>query len=55
MELALNEINNAIINGQRFIIPSDFARIFGQAVSNAAFRAASMDGYTKCGKVWFRD
>lgn len=55
MELALNEINNAIINGQRFIDPSHFARHFGLSKSNAAFRAASMDGYTKRGKVWFRD
>jgi hypothetical protein len=55
MELALNEINAAIINGQRFIVPSDFARQFGLAASNAAFRAANMDGYSKRGKVWFRD
>lgn len=55
MELALNEINAAIINGQRFIVPADFARQFGLAVSNAAFRAANMAGYTKSGKAWVRD
>lgn len=55
MELALNEINNAIISGQRFIVPADFARQFGLAASNAAFREANMEGYTKRGKVWFRD
>jgi hypothetical protein len=55
MEHALNEISNAIITGQRFIVPADFARQFGLAKSNAAFRAADMTGYTKRGKVWFRD
>lgn len=55
MELALNEINAAIISGQRFIVPADFVRMFGQAATNAAFRAANMGGYTKRGKVWFRD
>lgn len=55
MELALNEINAAVINGQRFIFPGDFARMFGLAASNAAFRAANMHGYTKRGKVWFHD
>lgn len=55
MELALNEINNAINNGQQFIVPSMFAKDFGLAASNAAFRAADMTGYTKRGKVWFRD
>lgn len=55
MELALNEINAAIINGQAFIVPALFAKQFGLANSNAAFRAADMTGYTKRGKVWFRD
>lgn len=55
MEIALNEINNAIANGQKFIVPSMFAKDFGLSVSNAAFRAADMIGYTKRGKVWFRD
>ena len=54
MEAALNEINAAIINGQRFIVPGDFARQFGLANSNAAFRAANMDGYAKRGRVWVR-
>lgn len=55
MEIALNEINAAIIAGQPFIVPSHFAKQFGLSVSNAAFRAAKMDGYTKRGSVWFRD
>lgn len=55
MEKALDEINAAIIAGQKFIVPAMFAKQFGLANSNAAFRAADMDGYTKRGKVWFRD
>lgn len=55
MELALNELNNAMNVGQKFIVPAMFAEDFGLAASNAAFRAADMRGYTKRGKVWFRD
>lgn len=55
MELALNEINNAINANQAFIVPAMFAEQFGLAASNRAFRAADMTGYTKRGKVWFRD
>jgi len=52
---AINEINFAINNGQRMIVPAHFAKQFGLKVSNAAFRAADMTGYTKRGSVWFRD
>lgn len=55
MELALNEINLAVQSEQKFIVPSMFAKQFGLSVSNAAFRAADMTGYTKRGSVWFKD
>lgn len=55
MELALNEINLAKQAEQTFIVPSMFAKQFGLKVSNAAFRAADMSGYTKRGSVWFKD
>lgn len=55
MELALNEINLAKQAGQAFIVPSMFAKQFGLKISNAAFRAADMSGYTKRGSVWFKD
>lgn len=55
MELALNEINLAKNAGQRFIVPSMFAKQFGLSISNAAFRRADMTGYTKRGSVWFKD
>ena len=38
MELALNELNNAMNAGQKFIVPAMFAEDFGLAASNAAFR-----------------
>lgn len=55
MELVINEINNAINDREQFIVPSHFAKQFGLKKSNAAFRAANMEGYTKRGSVWFRD
>ena len=55
MEVALNEINLAKQAGQQFIVPAMFAKQYGLAISNAAFRRADMTGYTKRGSVWFKD
>lgn len=55
MELALNEINAAIIANSRWIYPQLISKQFGRGACAAAFRAANMDGYSKRGGVWHRD